>query len=307
VSGTGDSARGGTGQDNPASAAPAGASTAPKTSKAGRNLPAAIGVGATLGAIVICTLLFAHKWWIVLVSFAVGLAVWELFKRLRQEGIILPLVPLIVGGPATVLSTWWFGLNGALTGYAVTAVVSMVWCLLRAGLKGKPVNFVRDVSIAIFIATWVILLGALGALLVLTEKEAAPVFLLMIGVACSDIGGYAAGVTFGKHPMVPQISPKKSWEGFAGSMVAGIVGGILVTHFLLDESPLLGALLGAALVLSATLGDLLESQFKRDLGIKDMGTLLPGHGGLMDRLDSPLLSVAVVWVVINLLGYQVMV
>lgn len=315
MSGSGGSGQGGPGptpphpvQPSPTPPAPAAPGPAqPKASKAGRNLPAAISVGVALGALVIGTLLFAPKWWVVLVAVAIGLAVWELFKRLRQEGILLPLPPLLIGGPATVLSTWWFGVNGALTGYAVTAVLSMIWCLLRAGLKGKPVNYVRDVSIAVFVATWVVLLGALAALLVLTEKKEAPVFLLMICVACSDIGGYAAGVLFGKHPMVPQISPKKSWEGFAGSITAGVVGGALVTHFLLEEPALIGAALGAVLVVFATLGDLIESQFKRDLGIKDMGTLLPGHGGLMDRLDSLLMAVPVVWVVVNLVGYEVVV
>lgn len=301
------SGSGGSGQQNPGPVAPG--QPAQKASKAGRNLPAAIAVGVGLGALVIGTLLFAPKWWVALVALAVALAVWELFKRLRQEGILLPLPPLLIGGPATVLSTLWFGVYGALTGYAVTAVLSMMWCLLREGLGGKPVNFVRDVSIAVFVATWVVLLGSLGAMLVLTEEGgyAAPVFLLMICVACSDIGGYVVGVLFGKHPMVPQISPKKSWEGFAGSAVAGLVGGALVTHFLLGESALVGAALGVVLVVFGTLGDLIESQFKRDLGIKDMGTLLPGHGGLMDRLDSLLMAVPVVWVVVNLLGYEVVV
>jgi phosphatidate cytidylyltransferase len=323
VSASGESARSGATRPDqgplasgaPAPAAPTGApapaevpTPAPSgatASRAGRNLPAAISVGVGLGALIITTLLLAPKWWIVVVATAVGLAMWELYKRLRQRGFLLPLIPMAVGGPATVLSSWWFGINGVLTGYAVTCVVVMVWCLLRNGLAGRPQNFVRDLSMALFINTWVILLASLGAALVLTEKEAAPVFVLMIGVACSDVGGYAAGVLFGKHPMVPQISPKKSWEGFAGSLLVGIIGGVLTTHLLLDESPLLGAVLGAVLVVSATLGDLIESQFKRDLGLKDMGTLLPGHGGLMDRLDSPLLSVVVMWVAIDFLGYEI--
>ena len=103
----------------------------------------------------------------------------------------------------------------------------------------------------------------------------------------SDIGGYAAGVLFGKHPMAPSVSPKKSWEGFAGSVVACVVGGVaLVVRWLLDGPWWAGVVLGAVAAVGATLGDLCESMIKRDLGIKDMGSILPGHGGLMDRLDS---------------------
>ncbi|WP_229675780.1 phosphatidate cytidylyltransferase [Hoyosella rhizosphaerae] len=274
-----------------------------KKSRAGRNLPAAIGVGVALGAVLVAVLLLEPRGWVAIVAIAVGLAIWELFKRLRQQGIFLPLVPMVVGGPLTVLAALPYGVTGVFTGFAVTSVACMMWCLLRNGLAGKPENFVRDVAITLFVATWVILFTSIGALLVLTEAGAGPIWVLMIGVICSDVGGYTAGVLFGKHPMVPQISPKKSWEGFAGSLVAGIIGSVLTVWLILGESPLLGVAVGAALVTFGTLGDLIESQFKRDLGIKDMGTLLPGHGGLMDRLDSLVIAAVVVWVLVMLLGY----
>jgi phosphatidate cytidylyltransferase len=134
------------------------------------------------------------------------------------------------------------------------------------------------------------------------EKDGqARVFCLMIAVVCSDVGGYAVGVLFGKHPMVPKISPKKSWEGFAGSLVCGVTATVLTVHFLAHKEPWVGALLGLLLVLTCTLGDLVESQVKRDLGIKDMGRLLPGHGGLMDRLDGVLPSAVATWTVFMLL------
>ncbi|WP_278312825.1 phosphatidate cytidylyltransferase [Lolliginicoccus levis] len=274
-----------------------------KTSRAGRNLPAAISVGVGLGAIIVAVLLLAPRGWVGIVAVAVGLAIWELYKRLRQQGVYLPLIPLVVGGPATVLAALPFGITGVFTGFAITTVTCMMWCLLRNGLSGKPENYVRDSAITLFVATWVILFTSVGAMLVLTEKGAGPIWVLMIGVICSDVGGYTAGVLFGKHPMVPQISPKKSWEGFAGSMAAGIIGSILTVTLILGENPLIGALIGAALVIFGTIGDLIESQFKRDLGIKDMGTLLPGHGGLMDRLDSLVVAAVVLWVFVMLLGY----
>ena len=123
------------------------------------------------------------------------------------------------------------------------------------------------------------------------------VYTFLIVLVCSDVGGFTAGVLFGKHPMVPAISPKKSWEGFAGSLLFAIVGGALVVSLLFHDDIWKGILLGILTVFTATLGDLVESQVKRDLGIKDMGTLLPGHGGFMDRLDSVLPSAVVVWII----------
>ena len=127
----------------------------------------------------------------------------------------------------------------------------------------------------------------------------------MLGVVFADIGGYAAGVLFGKHPMAPAISPKKSWEGLGGSLVFGITASVLAVVFLLDKPAWVGVPLGLMLVITGALGDLVESQVKRDLGIKDMGTLLPGHGGLMDRLDAMLPSAVATWIVLSLLACSI--
>jgi len=119
-------------------------------------------------------------------------------------------------------------------------------------------------------------------------------------VVCSDVGGYVGGVFFGKHPMSPTVSPKKSWEGLAGSALACMIAGVLLVGQALDGLWWQGLLFGAAIALSATLGDLGESIVKRDLGIKDMGSLLPGHGGLMDRMDSLLPSAAVAYLLLTM-------
>jgi phosphatidate cytidylyltransferase len=124
----------------------------------------------------------------------------------------------------------------------------------------------------------------------------------MLTVVCSDVGGYTAGVLFGKHLMVPAISPKKSWEGLGGSLLFGITASVLAVAFLLHKPGWVGVPLGLMLVITGTLGDLVESQVKRDLGIKDMGTLLPGHGGLMDRIDAMLPSAVATWIVLTLLA-----
>lgn len=279
-----------------ASPGPAAAS-----SKAGRNLPAAIAVGGGLGAAVILILIYVPLVWVGVVAAAVAVATWEVAKRLREADISVPLIPLLLGGQAIVWFGWPYGTEGVLAAFAGTAVVTMVWRLFDHGLTATPRNFLRDTAITVFVTAWVPLLATFAALMVLQEDGAGRVFCLMIVVVCSDVGGYAAGVFFGKHAMVPAISPKKSWEGFAGSLVFCVIGGVLSVTFILDANPAIGVLLGAALVFTATLGDLIESQVKRELGIKDMGTLLPGHGGIMDRLDSILPSAFVTWLVLTVL------
>ncbi|OPX05837.1 phosphatidate cytidylyltransferase [Mycobacterium sp. AT1] len=273
-----------------------------KAGRAGRNLPAAIGVGAFLGFGVIAILVFAPLGWVPVVAVAMAVATHEVVKRLRTAGYSIPIVPLLVGGQAMVWLTWPFGPAGALGAFGATVVVCMIWRLLSGGMTNAPVNYLRDVTTTIFLAAWIPLFGAFGVLLVYPEDGRWRVLCLMLGVVFSDIGGYAAGVLFGKHPMVPAISPKKSWEGFAGSLIFGTAASVLAVTFLLEKPAWVGIPLGLMLVITGTLGDLIESQVKRDLGIKDMGTLLPGHGGLMDRLDSVLPSAVATWVVLTLLA-----
>ncbi|MCW2732045.1 MAG: phosphatidate cytidylyltransferase [Mycobacterium sp.] len=273
-----------------------------KQGRAGRNLPAAIGVGAFLGFGVIAILVFAPLGWVPVVAVAMALATHEVVRRLRTAGYAVPIIPLLVGGQAIIWLTWPFGPAGALGGFGATVVVCMIWRLLSGGLQNAPRNYLRDVSTTIFLAAWIPLFGAFGVLLVYPEDGRWRVLCLMLGVVFSDIGGYAAGVLFGKHPMVPAISPKKSWEGFAGSLIFGTAASVLAVTLLLDKPAWVGVPLGLMLVVTGTLGDLIESQVKRDLGIKDMGTLLPGHGGLMDRLDSVLPSAVATWVVLTLLA-----
>ncbi|BDX33110.1 phosphatidate cytidylyltransferase [Mycobacterium antarcticum] len=273
-----------------------------KAGRAGRNLPAAIGVGAFLGFGVIAILVFAPLGWVPVVAVAMAVATHEVVRRLRTAGYAIPIIPLLLGGQAIVWLTWPFGPTGALGAFGATVVVCMIWRLLSGGLKDPPVNYLRDVTATIFLTAWIPLFGAFGVLLVYPEDGRWRVLCLMLGVVFSDIGGYAAGVLFGKHPMVPAISPKKSWEGFAGSLIFGTAASVFAVVFLLDKPAWVGLPLGLMLVVTGTLGDLIESQVKRDLGIKDMGTLLPGHGGLMDRLDSVLPSAVATWVVLTLLA-----
>jgi phosphatidate cytidylyltransferase len=272
-----------------------------KKSRAGRNLPAAIAVGSVMGFGMIAILLYVPYVWILVVALAMAVATHEVVRRLREAGYVIPIWPLLIGGQAMIWLTWPFGTKGALGAFGGTVLVCLIWRLLAHGLSSAPQNYLRDVSATIFLAAWIPLFGAFGALLIYPDDGWARVLSMLLAVVFSDIGGYTAGVLFGKHPMVPAISPKKSWEGFAGSLLCGTVAAVLAVTFLLDRPSWIGIPLGIFLVITGTLGDLVESQVKRDLGIKDMGTLLPGHGGMMDRIDSILPSAAATWIVLTLL------
>ena len=275
---------------------PTAAATAPP-SRAGRDLTLAIPVGVGLGVLVVASIVFNPRAWYLVAAGAVAIGTWEVFKRLRQAQFSLPLIPLLLGGQAMVWSGFLAGAGGAFAAFAATSVLVLVWRLLMAGLQTAPQHYLRDVSVALFVLVWIAVPGSLGAMLSDDDHGAQRVAALIVLVVCSDVGGYAAGVLFGKHPMVPAISPKKSWEGFAGSLFFATIGGALVVALLFDDAVWKGILLGVLTVFTATLGDLVESQVKRDLGIKDMGTMLPGHGGFMDRLDSVLPTAVVVWII----------
>ena len=273
-----------------------------KKSRAGRDLPAAIAVGVVLGAMAIAILMFAPKLWLALVAVAIAIATHEVIRRLGDHGYVLPTVPLLLGGQAMIWLTWPFGAAGLLGGYGVTVVVCMVWRLLGQGLGQPPVNYLRDIAATVLLATWVPMFAAFSALLIFAEDGGVRVFTVIVTVVFADIGGYVAGVLFGRHLMVPAISPKKSWEGLGGSLLFGVGAAVLTVTFLLHQPAWVGVPLGLMLVITGVLGDLVESQIKRDLGIKDMGTLLPGHGGLMDRIDAMLPSAVAGWAVLTLLA-----
>jgi phosphatidate cytidylyltransferase len=276
-------------------------------SRTGRNLPVAILVGAVLGGGVIASLIYARYAFVGILAVGILLGTLEVARRLRAAGYVIPVIPLVVGGQATVWLTWPFGTRGALAGFGSTVVVCMIWRLLsrhgrRAahGTDASPANYLRDVSATVFLAAWVPLFASFAALLVYQHDGPGRAFSLAVGVVSSDVGGYAAGVLFGRHPMVPAISPKKTWEGLAGSLVFGVTATTLSVVYLTGKPLWIGVLLGLILVCTDTLGDLVESQVKRDLGIKDMGSLLPGHGGVLDRFDGFLPSAVAAWVVLTL-------
>jgi phosphatidate cytidylyltransferase len=267
---------------------------ASKVSRAGRDLPAAIAVGVGLVAVVAASLALFKPAFVPVVVLAMALGIGELKTALATSGIALPAAPVQLGSVAMLLSAYLVGPDAMVVAVALTVLMTALW-RLRAGARG----YVRDVTAGVFTTIYVPFLACFVLLMLRTDDGQWQVATFIFVTIASDIGGYAAGVLFGRHPMAPTISPKKSWEGFTGSALAcGVVGWLTVVYFL-DGPWWAGVLLGAITVVTATLGDLTESVIKRDLGIKDMSRLLPGHGGLMDRLDSLLATVPFAWMVMH--------
>jgi phosphatidate cytidylyltransferase len=265
----------------------------PARTRTGRNLPVAIGVGALLGGQAILTLFTVKSTFLLYVGAMVVAALWELSRALGSRGINMPLTPVIAGGAAIVTLAYWIGPRDSLAAFAITFVVLLAW-RLRGGASG----YLRDVTASVFALAYLPLAAGFVALMLARPDGDRRVLLFLILTVCSDVGGYVAGVSFGKHLMAPAISPKKTWEGLAGSAVACLAAGAVGLPGLLDGQVWPGLLLGAAALAIATLGDLVESMIKRDLQIKDMGSLLPGHGGVLDRIDAMLMMAPVVWLLL---------
>ncbi|HEV2891957.1 MAG TPA: phosphatidate cytidylyltransferase [Frankiaceae bacterium] len=267
----------------------------PVPSKAGRNLPAAIAVGLTLGALILGTLFTERRVFAAVIAAAVGIGILELSRALRENGMRAARTPLVVGGAVTIGAAYQRGSTALLFGLVATCLACLAWRLADGG----P-GVVRDWSASVFVAAYVPFLAGFAALMTAPENGAARIVAFIATTVCSDVGGYVAGVLKGRHPMAPSVSPKKTWEGFAGSTVACVVCGIALVSGVMEIAWWEGGLFGLAVVGAATVGDLGESLVKRDVGIKDMGHLLPGHGGIMDRLDSLLAVAPVAWMLLTL-------
>ncbi|MCM2411401.1 MULTISPECIES: phosphatidate cytidylyltransferase [unclassified Streptomyces] len=269
----------------------------PQKKRAGRDLGAAIGVGVGLGAVVVASLFIVKAVFVGVIVVAVVVGLWELTSRLEErKGIKAPLVPLAVGGAAMVVAGYARGAEGAWAAMALTALAVLVWRMTE-----PPEGYLKDVTAGVFAAFYVPFLATFVAMLLTADDGPQRVLTFLLLTVVSDTGAYAVGWRFGKHKLAPRISPGKTREGLFGAVAFAMVAGALCMEFLIDDgSWWQGLLLGLAVAASATLGDLGESMIKRDLGIKDMGTLLPGHGGIMDRLDSLLPTAPVVWLLLVL-------
>ena len=287
--------------------------------RAGRNLPAAIGAGLAMGAAVLLSLFVRREAFIVVAGAGVLAGVWELAQALAARRHLVPRVPIMVGAAVTLPVTYVWGADALGPAVLATALAAVAWRLLapwphpepegpglsgqgpprrRAGAAGDPAVLLRDVTSSVLAVLWLPLLAGFTMLMLREDDGAWRVLAFVLLPVVSDTGGYAAGVFFGRHPMSRSVSPKKSWEGFAGSALGGLVAGTLVVTLGLHGPWWAGAVIGLVAVVTATLGDLAESVLKRDLGIKDMGSLIPGHGGVLDRLDSMLLTAPVLYLLL---------
>ncbi len=266
-----------------------------KAIRTGRNLPVALAVGVVLGGLALLTLFTLKATFLALVAAAVGFALWELSRALGTRGIALPLIPIAAGGAAMLALAYWSGEQATLAAFALTVVVLLAW-----RLRGGATGYVRDLTAAVFALAYLPFLAVFVPLMLARPDGSRRTLIFVALAVCSDAGGYFAGILLGKHPMAPGISPKKTWEGLAGSVLLGVTAGAILLVTLLHGHVWQGVILGAAAVGAATLGDLAESMIKRDLEIKDMGSVLPGHGGVMERIDSLLIVAPVAWLLLTI-------
>ncbi|PZS14873.1 MAG: phosphatidate cytidylyltransferase [Pseudonocardiales bacterium] len=263
-------------------------------SRAGRNLPAAIGVGVGLAAAIVASVFLYRPSFAVIVGLAVIYGSYELSKAIGQSGVRPSLTPVVVGGVAMLAVAWARGPNGLVVALLLTVCGVIIWRIADGAQ-----NYLRDVTASVLILLYLPALAGFAVLLVHPADGAGRVVAFVATVVCSDTGGYATGVLLGRHPMAPIVSKSKTWEGFAGSVAFCSGAGVGLMTLTFHEAWWKGLLFGVAVAVTATLGDLGESMIKRDLEIKDMGSLLPGHGGMMDRLDSLLPCAAVAYLVLS--------
>ena len=258
--------------------------------KAGRKLGPSILVSFAILAVVFLTISFAPPLFAIFAWVAILLAGRELTRAYRAGGIDLPDNAISLAITLLLAAAWFGRVSGLAVAIAIAIPCVLVYILLR-----DPKDFVRKSTAAAFAIFYLAFLGGFILLLAHDKDGLVRIFTLVVLVSCNDTFAYLFGVLIGKHPLAPQISPKKTWEGLIGSVIATTISAALVFEFALDHNWWIGAAIGLGAVVTATCGDLIESAVKRDLSIKDMGTILPGHGGILDRIDSVLFTGPAVW------------
>jgi len=263
--------------------------------KAGRKLGPSIIVSLSLVALIWFALAYRREVFAVVVAVAVLLGIREIVRAFSVRGIYISVVSLAAGAVVLTYATW----NGGAAGLAIATAIAIPLLLIQLLTKG-PEGFVQSATATTFSLLYLPFLGGFLILLAKPSTGLERVMTFVVLVGCNDTFGYIVGVLLGKHPLVPLISPKKSWEGLIGSLVFTVIGGAFAFKYIMDMHWWIGAIVGLMIVFTATCGDLIESAMKRDLHLKDMGTLLPGHGGVLDRLDSVLISAPALWLALEL-------
>ena len=267
----------------------AGATVEPR---GGRNVFLAVTIGSALGAVFVFSLIFDKQFFLLFLAVFIGFGTWELATISRTDKRHVPRIPILFAALAMVPATYYFGALGQLLTLAAGIGFAIVWHAIQRGMSRAAVTD-RDMIMSAFTLAYVPFLASFA--LLMTARDGGEWWTLgtMIIIASVDTGAFATGLLVGKHPMAPKISPKKTWEGFAGSVVFALAAGIILANTMLQIDWWWGAVFALVLVGTATTGDLIESLIKRELGTKDASHLLPGHGGFLDRLDSVLPSMFV--------------
>ncbi|MEY3734517.1 MAG: hypothetical protein RL347_1876 [Actinomycetota bacterium] len=263
---------------------------APTPSRAGRNLPAAIASGVVLALLVVVSLVWVPWLFGVLAAAALCLAIHELTTAFAGAGIRVARTPVYATTLVGMAVAYVWGTEALLITMGAGVVAVLIW-RIRRGTEG----YLRDASASVFLLGYVSLMAGFAMLMLAAPDGPWRIVVFILLTIGNDIGGYATGVLFGRHPIAPQVSPKKSWEGFAGSLVVQCLIGVAAFIWVFDAPWWQGLIMGAVLTVTATAGDFIESAIKRDIGVKDMGSLLPGHGGIMDRLDSLVINAFAAW------------
>ena len=261
--------------------------------KAGRNLPLAIGFGLVLGLSMLLSLILVKSFFMLVAAALIAFTAFELASALWFAGRHVPRVPTVIAAVAIVPAGFYLGASGAWLVFLGGVLLVGVWRgveQIRASRRGTALDFWKDVGAGTLVQAYVPFLGSFAVVMAAQDGGEWWTLAFLLIVISTDTGAYASGLLFGKHPMAPKISPKKTWEGFAGSVLVALIVGVVLALFMLGQPWWFGLIFGITMVATATLGDLTESLIKRDLGIKDISTWLPGHGGFLDRLDSVLPS-----------------
>lgn len=263
--------------------------------KAGRKLLPSIGVGLSLIGLVWFALSYQREIFAIVVAIAVVLGVREIVRAFAAHSITVSFNGLALASIGLSYAAW----NGGVAGLAIATAIAFPLLLIRALIQG-PEGFVAKATGTTFALLYLPFLAGFLILLAIPSTGFQRVMTFVVLVGCNDTFGYIVGVLFGKHPLVPTISPKKTWEGLAGSTIFTVIGGCLAFNYIMDMHWWIGIIVGLMIVFTATCGDLIESAMKRDMSLKDMGSLLPGHGGMLDRLDSVVLSAPAMWLALEL-------
>ena len=263
--------------------------------RAGRKLFTSLFIALILLAIIFTSMALLPVAFALVVALAFAISIHELVVAYRGSGIYPPGPLMIISGLSLYLIAWWRGDNGLFVALPVVAIINLIWLL-----KKGPSEYASRASASILTLLYLGLLPSFIFLLARDSDGFALISILVILVGVNDTFAYIAGVLLGKHKMAPRLSPKKSWEGFFGGLVATVIALSVAFHYLLERSWWIGALMGLVGVIAATFGDLIESALKRDFGIKDMSSFLPGHGGMLDRLDSATFTAPALWIFLEL-------